>query len=213
MAHVPPIKPSTFRWSAMHWLRWHHGACSDSKWPLIARKSGENVGAVVALWAALLEHASQSEERGDVSRFDPEETDALYGWPDGTSARVLRAMLEKKLIVDGRIRSWEKRQPLREDPTAAERKRRQRAREASMRNVEHPEVAALSRPVTHGHAPEKIRTEKKKEYIPHRPRPLRRAPASCRLAAGKKPPFRYRPTAHRRVSPLRCPGKRRFPPI
>lgn len=72
---------------------------------------------------------------------------------------------------------------------------------------------ALSRTVTPQRRSEQIRAEKKKEYIPHRPRPLRRAPASCRLAAGKKPPFRHRPTAHRRVSPLRCPGKRRFPPI
>lgn len=85
----------------MEWLRWYHGACSDAKCPLIARKSGTCVGVVVSVWAALLEQASQDEERGSIEGFDPETYDVLYGYEDGTCAAVLKAMTEKGLIADG----------------------------------------------------------------------------------------------------------------
>ena len=39
----------------MEWFRWYHGACSDAKWPLIARKAHTTVGVVVCVWVALLE--------------------------------------------------------------------------------------------------------------------------------------------------------------
>ena len=97
----------------MEWLRWYHGAISDSKWPLIARKSGQNIGTVVSIWAALLEHASQDEERGSIEGFDPEAIDALFGYEDGTCEAVVAAMLSKDLIKDGCIASWTKRQPKR----------------------------------------------------------------------------------------------------
>lgn len=109
----------------MEWFRWYHGACSDSKWPVIARRAGVSVGVVVSVWAALLEHASQDEERGSVEDFDGETFDALYGYDDGTCDAVLKAMIEKKLICDGCIRAWQKRQPKREDDSA-ERVRRYR---------------------------------------------------------------------------------------
>ena len=48
---------------AYNWLKWFHGAVADDKWPLIARKSGQPVAVVVAVWAALLECASQAEDR------------------------------------------------------------------------------------------------------------------------------------------------------
>ncbi len=33
----------------MEWFRWYHGACSDAKWPLIARKAHTTVGVVVVV--------------------------------------------------------------------------------------------------------------------------------------------------------------------
>lgn len=110
----------------MDWLKWYHGACSDSKWPLIARKSKQTVGTVVAIWAALLEHASQNADRGSLAGFDPEEIDCLFGYEDGVCHTVMAAMSDKGMIVDGRIAAWEKRQT---DEAAAERKRLQRERE------------------------------------------------------------------------------------
>ena len=95
----------------MEWFRWYHGACSDAKWPIIARKAKVSVGVVVSVWAALLEYASQDEERGSVAGFDGETYDALYGYEDGTCDAVLAAMSEKGLICDGCICAWSKRQP------------------------------------------------------------------------------------------------------
>ena len=111
----------------MEWLRWYHGAISDPKWPLIARKSKQNIGTVVAVWAAILEHASQDEERGSIDGFDPEAIDALYGYEDGTCKAVVDAMVDKKLIVGGCVLSWQKRQPKRErEDNSAERVKKHR---------------------------------------------------------------------------------------
>ena len=99
----------------MEWFRAYHGISSDSKWPLVARKAGQTVGAVVSVWIALLDHASQAKVRGSVADFDPEEIDALYGYDDGVTQTVIDAMSAKKLIVDGRLHAWGKRQPDRED--------------------------------------------------------------------------------------------------
>ncbi len=104
----------------MEWLRWYHGAISDDKWPLIARRSGQSIAVVIAVWAALLECASQADERGDVSKFDPESIDALMQIPDGSTQAVLSALSEGKdpRIVNGKISNWSKRQPRREDGSA-----------------------------------------------------------------------------------------------
>ena len=92
------------------WYRTYHGMVSDPKWPLIARRSGHNVGTVVSVWAALLDFASQNEERGSIAGFNSEEIDALYGYDDGTTAQILKAMRDRGMIVDDVIVSWEKRQ-------------------------------------------------------------------------------------------------------
>ena len=111
---------------------------SDAKWPLIARKAHTTVGVVVSVWVALLEYASQDDERGSVEGFDCETFDALYGYSDGTCEAVLSAMLEKGLIEDGCIRSWSRRQPQREreESTNAERQRRYRERRRLERDGE-----------------------------------------------------------------------------
>lgn len=111
----------------MEWFRAYHGICSDAKWPIVARKAKVSVGVVVSVWLALLESASQADERGSVVNFDPETVDALYGYEDGTTEAVFDALREKGLICDGRIHNWDKRQPKRErDDDSAARVRRHR---------------------------------------------------------------------------------------
>lgn len=113
----------------MEWLRWYHGAVSDDKWPLIARKSGQNVAVVIAVWAALLECASQADGRGSIDGFDAESIDALLQLDDGATQSVIDALSSGKRprIVDGHIVNWTKRQPVREDGSA-ERSREWRER-------------------------------------------------------------------------------------
>ena len=166
----------------MEWLRWYHGACSDAKWPIIARKANVSVGVVVSVWAALLEYASQDEERGSVAGFDGETYDALYGYKDGTCEAVLEAMTEKGLICDGCICAWRKRQVEREreGSTNAERQRRYRERKKqgnTDENVENPadvtprNVTGVTRNVTRNAVtpPEQNRTEQRREENTHTP--------------------------------------------
>lgn len=162
----------------MEWLRWYHGACSDAKWPLIARKSGTCVGIVVSVWAALLEQASQDEERGSIEGFDPETYDVLYGYEDGTCAAVLAAMADKGLIADGCIAAWQKRQPKRErDDLSTERVRRYREKKRQQAEIspvsdgvteDETECNAMKRHVTPCNA---TRTEQRREekYTPPLP--------------------------------------------
>ena len=69
------------------WLRLWHGTVTDTKFLWVARRSGARFGDVMAVWLALLEEASQADQRGDVSGFDAESFDCLLGavpgwaWP------------------------------------------------------------------------------------------------------------------------------------
>lgn len=97
----------------MAWFKSFEGISSDPKWPVIARKAGVNVGTVVSIWMALLDHASQSTPRGRISGFDCETIDALYGYEDGICQRVLEALAQKGLLDGESIANWEKRQTVR----------------------------------------------------------------------------------------------------
>jgi len=120
------------------WFRWWHGTVDDPKFRTVARKAGCSVADVIAVWACLLERASQSgaldpktgdadvtqgddehAARGSIAGFDAEDSDSLLGFDDGRTALILEAMIEKGLIVGDRLQGWEKRQPKREDSSAA----------------------------------------------------------------------------------------------
>lgn len=133
------------------WFRWHHGSVTDPKFQLVARKAGASLPDVLAVWAYVLEKASAAEFRGCFGELDPEAIDCLFGFDDGTTDAILAAMVQRKLIADEYIVAWEKRQPKREDDTAAERKRRQREREHEMA-IAACVTGGESRNVTHGHA-------------------------------------------------------------
>ena len=153
----------------MEWLRWYHGAVSDDKWPLIARKSGQTVAVVIAVWAALLECASQSEVRGSVHDFDPESIDALMQLPDGATQAVVDALSAgmRPRIMDGKIANWSKRQPVRErdDDKSTERVRQHRERQMALQNKDNVPGNADETPVKRQETPrtEKIREEKIRE--------------------------------------------------
>lgn len=113
------------------WFRWHHGSVIDPKFQLIAKKSNARFGDVIAVWAFILESASTASERGDFGPIDCESIDFMLSAEDGTAQRIIDAMTARGLLEGSRVCSWEKRQPKREDDTAAERKRRQRERQSA----------------------------------------------------------------------------------
>lgn len=136
----------------MDWFRSWHGAPTDPKWLLIARNAMKRTethvtpGMVSAVVWALLDHASQHEQRGNIEDFDIETYAIFSGFSEVDIGGILQALTEKKLIVSGCLSAWEKRQPKRED-NSTERVRAHRN--------------AMKRNVTHGNArEEKIREEK-----------------------------------------------------
>lgn len=156
----------------MEWFRWYHGAISDTKWPLIARKSKQNIGTVVSIWAAILEHASQDEERGSIEGFDPEAIDALFGYDDGVCQSVVNAMEEKGLLVDGCVATWTKRQPKRErEDDSLDRVRKHRAEKKANKNAEVQDVTPCNASVTPVQRQETPRTEKRREEYKNPPTP------------------------------------------
>ncbi len=134
----------------MSWLRWWDGTCSDPKWRVIAARSGQPVGNIVAIWAWLLERARQSD--GCLGELDAEEIAVTYGYePEGVEA-ILRTLADKGLIEEGEIRNWRKRQPKREDDSRDRVKawREKKAEKAVTATHDEPRNA----PVTLCNAPE-----------------------------------------------------------
>lgn len=126
---------------------------NDPKFSWVARKADCNVATVVAVWAALLEHASQAEPRGSVETFDCEAYDCALGLDDGVCARVTSAMREKGLVASESLAKWDERQPKREredDSSNRVRKHRENKRNAT---------------VTPCNALEEIREDKKEEEL------------------------------------------------
>ncbi len=119
--------------SAYPWFRWYSGSVTDPKFQLVAKRAGASLPAVLAVWAYLLEEASQAEERGCFGKVDPESLDVLFGFPDGDTlaARIMSEFESRGMTHEGCFTAWDKRQPKREreDKTAAERKSAQRARQ------------------------------------------------------------------------------------
>lgn len=133
------------------WFRWHHGSVTDPKFQLVARKSKQALAAVIAVWAFLLERASESDVRGEFGAVDFESIDCLFGLDDGATQSILAAMADRGLVMDGCVCAWEKRQPKREraDSTNTDRSRafRDRQRQAlqggeAQRQEEHEEAKA-----------------------------------------------------------------------
>lgn len=166
------------------WFRWHHGSVTDPKFQLVAKKAGASVAEVIAVWACLLEAASQSAERGNPGIPDFEAMDCALGMQDGRSAAIHARMCERELIgEDGTVTAWERRQPKREDETAAARKRQQRERDTTgtprdeKRDTQPPNesdesrrVTSTTRDVTASHdRGEKSREEKKRNTNPPNP--------------------------------------------
>ena len=96
------------------WFRWHHGSTTDPKFALVARKAGVSLPDVLAVWANLLESASQSSDRGTFGTVEVESIDFLFGFEDGCTVKIIEALEARGLVSEGRIVAWSKRQPKRE---------------------------------------------------------------------------------------------------
>ena len=98
----------------MDWFRWHHGSVTDPKFQLVARKVGCSLAEVIAVWACILEAASQAEERGTHGALDFEALDCALGLPDGRAQDIYLRMQDRALVDGETVTAWHKRQPKRE---------------------------------------------------------------------------------------------------
>lgn len=132
------------------WFRWHHGSVTDPKFKLIAHRADARLGDVVAIWAIALEAASSNADRGSIGRLDYESIDCLLGASDGTTERIFDAMVQRGLIDrDGRVVSWDKRQPMRErEDSSAGRTREYRERLKQQRDADVNHVTPSDASVT-----------------------------------------------------------------
>ena len=149
------------------WFRSWHGAPTDNKWLVIARRANVAPGVVSAVAWALMDHASQAAERGSVAGFDVETYCAFSGFPESDVAAILDALLDKGVVgMDSRLTAWDKRQPKREDDSSG-RVRNWRAEHAKSVTPPLPDDVthgnAKKRSVTHGNNTEQNRTDTEAE--------------------------------------------------
>lgn len=138
------------------WFRSWHGAPTDNKWLVIGRKAGVIPAVVSAVVWALLDHASQAEERGSIRGFDVETYAAFSGLHEDEIEAVIKALTDKGVIgPDGGFRNWEKRQPKREDGSAE----RAKAWRERKRNENEQGQTQSERDRTQANAPERAGTQ------------------------------------------------------
>ena len=119
---------------AENWLRWHIGSVTDPKWRVVAQRASHamsrnvTVGHVLSVWAAMLECASQASVRGTLEGWSDEDVGVGLDIPEAEITAIREAM-QDKVLQGFDLTGWNRRQPKREDTTAAERKRQQRERD------------------------------------------------------------------------------------
>lgn len=143
------------------WLRLYHSTVTDPKWRVVAARASHamsrhvTVADVLAVWMAMLVCASQASPRGTLAGWSDEDV-AVALMLDEALVTAIYAAMQGKVVDGNHLIAWEKRQPKREreDTTATDRKRAQRARDKAAADDCH----ATSRHVTHRQ--EEIREDK-----------------------------------------------------
>jgi hypothetical protein len=99
----------------MEWVRLHHDMPTDPKWRVIAKKAGQRIGDVIAVYTFVLVNAScNAVKRGETHSLDAEDIGAALDLDPASVTAILDAMQGK--VLDGAVlRGWEKRNPKRED--------------------------------------------------------------------------------------------------
>ncbi len=137
------------------WVRLWHDMPTDPKWRVIAKRSGQRVGDVIAVYVFLLVNAScNTVTRGVTHGVVTEDIAAALDISDKDVTAILSAMQGKVLSKDT-LTGWEKRQPKREDNSSV-RVTRFRQKNVTRRNGR----------VTHRNAPDSESDAEGKESIP-----------------------------------------------
>lgn len=148
----------------MDWLRWHHGTVESGRWRAVAKRSGQPVCAVVAVWALLCETASRAHERGVAEGWNDEDAGAALDMA-AESVSAIREAMQGRALEGLRLVTWA------EEQVKREREDRSVDRVRAFRERKHGVTInrTVSRRVTPRNAmkrPEERRVDKKRELPP-----------------------------------------------
>jgi hypothetical protein len=117
------------------WCRLDHSLLDDLRWRLVARVAAAPLNIVEALVVRLEVFASSNKPRGSIEGFSISALAAHWDVAEETLARVWAALSRPDIgwIDQGYLVTFWDRNPDTEDPTAAERQRRFRARRKEAR--------------------------------------------------------------------------------
>lgn len=88
---------------SIDWFKSWHGAPTDNKWLVIAKRANVSPGIVSAIVWALLDCASQSGNRGSIETFDIETYSIYSGFSEEQIGAVINSLKDKELIKNNRI--------------------------------------------------------------------------------------------------------------
>lgn len=121
----------------MDWVRLYHETPTDPKWRVIAKRAGQRIGDVIAVWNFVLCNASSNAvKRGVTRNLVTEDIAAALDLNDADVTAILAAM-EGKVIKNGALQGWEKRNPIKEDHST---ERVKRWRETQRNAEKRPEL-------------------------------------------------------------------------
>lgn len=103
----------------MDWFRSYHGAPTDAKYHMLAKRAGVAPYEVAFVWWALMDYASQNEPRGSIQGFDAEALACSSGLDESKIKAIEGVCREKGMIdQDDVLSAWPRRQPKREDDSS-----------------------------------------------------------------------------------------------
>lgn len=119
--------------NSMSWWRCYHGAPTDPKWLLVARRLSTagprpvRPGEVWAIASTLYDFASKATPRGSIIDVDLEEIACSLDFDEALVRQIFEGLRDKGVHDGNRILAWEKHQPERErvDKRTGENKRQQ----------------------------------------------------------------------------------------
>jgi hypothetical protein len=131
------------------WVRLWDDMPTDPKWRVVSRRSGRPLSEVIAVFVFMLTAADAS--TGALDGFDDEDVGAALDI-DPEAVAAIRSAMEGKVIGNGRLSGWERRQPKRPDDQSTDRVR-------AFRDRKRTDETQRNAPETHGNAPEEKREE------------------------------------------------------
>ena len=111
----------------MEWFRHYHGLCIDPKLQRVAIASKVSRGLVIAAWCAVLETASEHEDRGYAGDIDVGTLAYMIDVKSHVANRILDGLKKAGLLdEEGYVSAWSKRQKMSDDVKTRVQRHRER---------------------------------------------------------------------------------------